>query len=290
MGANRNRSFPYENDEFDILVGTLDEDDTVYGPGGDDTGDGGDGPGNSQDSTRDEDGATYGFEDANDAGFEDIDVLSFNFQSGDDGGLFFVGPNNDTFKGGKGIDTFYSGGGEDHIYGGENIDWLFGEDGNDEIFGQGDGDWLFGGDHHDTLHGGEGGDHLSGGADSDDFVFTIQKSFVQESPASVPDTILDFKSLYDQITLHGSQLEPGEDTYVEVKLYYDVTYDQAKDFAMSLLEGDKTYAFVTDGTDGFLFMEPWSSNEETTGLDTVGIILEGLTTIDDFKWQDVMAW
>ena len=285
--TTHNRAFPYESDEFDILVGTFDEDDTVYGAGGDDTGDGGDGPGNSQDSTRDKDGATYGFEDANDPSFNGSNVLFFNIQGGDGSDLFFGGPNNDTIKGGKGIDTVYAGGGQDYIYGGEDIDWLFGEGGHDHLFGEGGGDWLAGGEGDDVLQGGEGGDHLSGGSDSDTFVFTMQKGWIQESPSSIPDTITDYSSADDQIILEQSQLDPVLANYVEATIYYDAGYEEAKELAMSLLEGDQTYAFVTDGVDGYLFMEPWAG-EFTSGMDTVGIILEGLTSISDFDSYDVM--
>ena len=67
---------------------------------------------------------------------------------------------------------------------------------------------------------------------------------------------------------------------------YGAGYDAAEMDATSLLDGDKTYAFVTDGVDGYLFIEPWTS---LPAIETVGIILEGLTSTSDFVWYDVMS-
>ena len=105
-----NRAFPHENDEFDILVGTFDEDDRG-----------------------DEDDATYGFDEKK----EGSDVLSVHFNGTDGNDQAFGGPNDDTIKGGKGLDQLYGEGGDDWIYGGADRDWLFGGDNNDHLFGEG---------------------------------------------------------------------------------------------------------------------------------------------------------
>ena len=67
---------------------------------------------------------------------------------------------------------------------------------------------------------------------------------------------------------------------------YGAGYDAAKAHAMSLLSGDKTYAFVTDGVDGYLFAEPWT---ELPAIETVGVILQGLTSVSDFSFTDLLV-
>jgi len=191
-----NRAFPHENDEFDILVGTFDEDDR-----GDE-----------------DDGATYGFYEKNDfyEKNEFSDVLFFNFQGGDGDDEFFGGPNGDILKGGKGIDTLYGLDGDDRIYGGGDGDDLYGNYGNDDLFGE-DGsdklwggydnddlfggesiDYLIGGEGDDLLVGGEGGDHLTGGSGLDDFAFAWSDNTNSydghDSNVFNPDTIWDFTS------------------------------------------------------------------------------------------------
>ena len=79
-----NRAFPYENDEFDILVGTRDENDP-----------------------RDEDDTTYGFDEKK----EGSDIVSVNSTGTDGNDQTFGGPNDDTIKGGKGLDALYGEGG-----------------------------------------------------------------------------------------------------------------------------------------------------------------------------------
>ena len=68
---------------------------------------------------------------------------------------------------------------------------------------------------------------------------------------------------------------------------YGAGYDAAKMHAMSLLNGDKTYAFVTDKVDGYLFIEPWAG--QLPAIETVGIKLVGLTSVSDFDWYDVIT-
>jgi Ca2+-binding RTX toxin-like protein len=250
MGTNHNRSFPYENDEFDILVGTFDED----GRG-------------------DEDDTNYGFDDKK----EGSDVLFFNFQGTDGNDEFFGGPNDDILKGGKGLDALYGEDGNDYIYGGADTDWLFGDDGQDHLFGE-DGcdqlyggansdvldggassDWLDGGTGDDVLVGGGDGDWLTGGSGSDTFVVTMlgieagEAYLDPHSPVWNADTILDYSTTDDQIQLEQSQLDPVLANYEEDTIGYGDGYEAAKMHAMSLLAGDKTYAFVTDGVDGYLF-------------------------------------
>ena len=223
-----NRAFPYENDEFDVLVGTRDGDDP-----------------------RDEDGTTYGFYDKNDFYEQNdfSDVLSFNFQGGDGVDEFFGGPNDDIIKGGKGVDTLYGMDGDDRIYGGADGDYLYGNDDNDDLFGE-DGsdklwggynndflsggeltDWLNGGPDDDVLIGGEGEDHLSGGSGLDQFAFAMSENYLFEghdSHVSNPDQIWDFNHNYDTIVLQGWNFFPSDSQYMEATIENGAGYDAAK--------------------------------------------------------------
>jgi Ca2+-binding RTX toxin-like protein len=294
-----NRAFPYENDEFDILVGTLDEDEP-----------------------RDEDGTTYGFYEKNDF-FEENDfseVLSFYFQGGDGVDEFFGGPNDDIIKGGKGIDTLYGFDGDDRIYGGGDGDYLWGNNDNDELFGE-DGsdklwgganndklvggemtDWLNGGEDDDLLVGGAGADHLTGGSGLDYFAFGLNEinSFEwHDSNDFNPDTIWDFHG-GDTIVLQGGWYSSASDlNYEEATIEHGAGYDVAKSHAESLLNTgggfgvEKSYVFVTDEVDGYLFVDWFKPDGDGDVTDDiwagveVGIMLKGLTSESDFHWSAV---
>jgi Ca2+-binding RTX toxin-like protein len=235
---------------------------------------------------------------------------------GDGNDKIFGSSSRDILDGGDGLDQVYGGGGNDDIYGGADTDWLLGEDGNDDLFG-GDGcdqlyggedhdelyggelsDWLDGGSGDDVLMGGEDADHLTGGSDLDQFAFAFENLFVGDSWASNPDTIWDFNHNYDTIVLKGPGFEPFPSTKYEedtIGALHGVGagYDAAKKHAESLLTGGKTYAFVTDQVDGYLFVDCFQGNGE--GFDEgvyagveVGIILKGLTSISDFDPSNIL--
>jgi Ca2+-binding RTX toxin-like protein len=280
MGSTRKRSFPYENDEFDILVGTLDEDDP-----------------------RDEGDTTYGFGEKTD----DIDVLHVNAEGTDGNDQIFGGPNDDTIKGGKGLDALYGEGGNDWIYGGADRDWLFGGDNYDHLFGEGGPDEMYGDSGDDELYGGESNDFLDGGpgidilvggegtdwltggsGEPDRFLFTYKSLFDNDSPSDNPDMIMDFNwKESDIVVVEGSEQPPSFDNYEEATIG-SVGYDAAKQHAESLLlNSDKAYAFVTDGVDGYLFVDAQSGGPVTDAVIEMGIILVGLTSESDFGWTNV---
>jgi Ca2+-binding RTX toxin-like protein len=279
-----NRAFPYEPDEFDILVGTL----------------GGDGP-------RDEDGTTYGRDGGSNG-------LSYNFQGTDGNDEFFGGSNDDILKGGKGLDALYGEGGDDWIYGGADTDWLSGDDGNDHLFGEDGCDQLYGGDGGDELYGGElndwlvgnqgndilvgGGDAdgLTGGSGYDTFQFEFPKDWLFVPPDSSvdnPDQIMDFSSADDLIDLQGWDLNPLPAQYAEDTIGYNAGYAAAKMHAESLFDGGTRYVFVTDKVDGYLFVD-WlqaDDDEQFPGLyegAEMGVILVGLTNVSDFDFTDII--
>lgn len=275
-----NRAFPYENDEFDILVGTRDENDP-----------------------RDEDDTTYGFDEKK----EGSDIVSVNSTGTDGNDQTFGGPNDDTIKGGKGLDALYGEGGDDYLYGGADRDWLFGGDNNDYLFGEGgpdemygdsgddelyggeSNDFLDGGPGMDILVGGEGADWLTGGSEPDRFLFINGSLFETDSPSSNPDMIMDYNwKEGDIIVVEGSEQAPSFDNYEEATIGYGAGYDAAKDYAESLLlNSDKAYAFVTDQVDGYLFVDAQSGGTTSDAAIEMGIILVGLTSESDFEWTNV---
>jgi Ca2+-binding RTX toxin-like protein len=268
----------YNDDYDDTLFGTA-EGDTIYGLGGDDV--------------INLEGRYLG---------RGVDEA----YGGDGNDKIFGSSSRDILDGGEGLDQLYGGDGNDDIYGGEDTDWLsgdgdndhlFGEDGCDQLYG-GDGidelyggessDWLDGGTGWDTLVGGAGADFLTGGSGYDDFQFVIENNwFNPDSAAFNPDTIMDYTTTEDHIVLVGSDLDPILKNYEEDTIGIGAGYDAAKTHAMSLLDGDKTYAFVTDQVDGYLFIEPWGG--QLPAIETVGIKLVGLTSVADFEWYDVMS-
>jgi Ca2+-binding RTX toxin-like protein len=179
------------------------------------------------------------------------------------------------------------GGDQDQLFGEDGCDQLYGGEGNDFLDGGELSDWLDGGTGWDVLVGGGDADWLTGGSGYDDFQFVMGNWYNPDSPAFNPDTIMDYSTTEDHIVLLGSQLDPVLANYVEDTIGYGAGYDAAKMHAMSLLNGDKTYAFVTDKVDGYLFIEPWAG--QFPAIETVGIKLVGLTSVSDFDWYDVIT-
>jgi RTX calcium-binding nonapeptide repeat (4 copies) len=209
------------------------------------------------------------------------DVMRFYFVGTNDNDTFHGGPNDDIIKGGKGVDALYGEDGSDHIYGGADNDWLFGGDEQDHLFG-GDGrDVLVGGAGNDVLVGGADKDWLTGGSGYDEFQINWEHLFKHDSPTSQPDEIMDFNINEDVIALQGTGpiLVPGE--YVEDTIDYGAGYQEAKEHALSLLVGtNKQYAFVTDGVDGYLFIEVYP-NDVLEDVE-IGVVLKGLTSLSQF--------
>jgi hypothetical protein len=106
-----------------------------------------------------------------------------------------------------------------------------------------------------------------------------------------PDTIWDFNHNYDTIVLEGWNFFPSDSQYVEDTIDYGAGYDAAKLHAESLLNADvsKSYVFVTDEVDGYLFVDWFKPDGEISvwwGVEA-GIILKGLTSEFDFDSSGV---
>ncbi|WP_245965223.1 Hint domain-containing protein [Paenirhodobacter hankyongi] len=80
------------------------------------------------------------------------------------------GAGDDSIEGGTGQDTIHAGTGNDIANGGDGDDRVFGEDGDDLLTGGQGQDSLDGGAGNDTLTGGQGVDTLIGGLGSDTFI------------------------------------------------------------------------------------------------------------------------
>ena len=134
---------------------------------------------------------------------------------GTDGADSLSGGNgSDYLQGNAGNDTLDGGDGSDRINGGANDDLITGDAGNDTVNGNLGNDTISGGDGNDSLRGGQGNDSISGdagndviqgdlgsdtltgGAGNDIFIFSGQSS-----TAAAPDTITDFTSGTDHISL-----------------------------------------------------------------------------------------
>ena len=196
----------------DLLTGTqaadtldaLEDDDFVYGRGGNDSVTGGAG----DDRLFGDDGADAvqggagrdqlwgGAGDDTLDGGDDGDVLH-----GDDGADRLTGgagidylhgdAGDDDLDGGAEGDQLAGGAGADRLVGGDgDFDYLDGGDGDDRLYGDGTGgigagdgvDYLTGGAGNDTLTGGGGGDSLDGGAGNDTYVLQVRRRHRRRRP------------------------------------------------------------------------------------------------------------
>ena len=303
--------------DHDVLVGTGLKD-VIRGLGGYDTlGDGGgpDKPYGGEDSDYGNDGSDIYGDDGSDLhGPGNAQPSNRETKGGDANNQIYGGDDDEIIDGGGGNDAIYGGGGNDTIYGNNDYphdgsnpaetDWLFGEGGDDKLYGDNGDDFLYGGDGWDELYGNEGNDWLdgesgndvlSGGAGSDwltggsgldrfKYLFGGDESSVDD-----PDQIMDFTDIHDLIDV--AEADPFTDpsvSYAEGTISYGGGYNDAKVLAVSLLNGgsleeSNTFAFVTDGIDGYLFAD-FAEN----GTLDMGIILKGLTSLSDFDFNNIV--
>ncbi|HET7715863.1 MAG TPA: calcium-binding protein [Bauldia sp.] len=156
----------------DVLDGT-NQNDLIYGGGGDDTLSGK----NGNDSL---------------FGEEDTDTL-------------YGGNGKDSLYGGLGNDTLNGGNAKDSLYGDEGADSLYGGNGRDALDGGKDNDHLFGGRGKDTLDGGEGNDNLYGGKGKDTFKFGLLFA-----DTTTGDTIHDFEDGREKIDLSAAGFKASD--------------------------------------------------------------------------------
>jgi Ca2+-binding RTX toxin-like protein len=220
-----------------------------------------------------------------------------NFLEGGGGSDRLVGGgDDDNLLGDEGDDRLFGGSGDDFLFAGPGWDYLSGGDDNDRLWGSDGTDELRGGDGHDYLQGGGGNDYLFGGDGSDTFAFSasnvvIDKNGVIEhyadSAISDPDHIMDFQ--VDEIRDIADRIETptaGTTTnYIETEIGYDAGYLEALKWAEYQIGTHWTFGLVTDRVDGYLF-----GDLNSDGVLETGIVLEGLTSLDDFDhWYIVQA-
>jgi Ca2+-binding RTX toxin-like protein len=197
---------------------------------------------------------------------------------GADDDIIYGYDGNDTIIGGAGLDWLEGGNGRDFIYGGDYIDYLFGQAGNDVLYGNAGNDVLDGGSGHDVLVGGAGRDYMEGGSGYDTFQISIPNGWTESTTAN-PDHILDFNAADDWIDV---PVAGNASNYFELSIGYDDGFNEAFNFAKSYM-GDGNYVFVTDYVDGFLF-----ADLNGNGTVETGIILEGLTSLSDFSYSNLI--
>ena len=210
---------------------------------------------------------------------------------------------NDVLVGDDGHNHLEGGGGNDTLIGGEGDDTLLGQEGNDTLKGGGGDDKLFagpgddyldGGDGNDRLVGGEGTDILIGGDDFDTFVFSawnvvIDKNGAIEHQASSlksdPDHIVDFQvdEILDIVERIDTPTAGTATNYTEIEIGYNAGYLEALKWADDQIDYHWMFGFVTDRVNGYPF-----GDLNSDGVLETGIVLEGLTNLDDFDFSYII--
>lgn len=306
-----------EDDTIDGLGGN----DHIWGGLGDDKMWGGNGDDTIEPQAYDAPGVVADWGDDEAHGGIGNDTLDFRYTThdglklyGDEGMDTIVGGRGmDFIQGGPGIDFLYGFGGDDfiegdapdwgsqetdYVYAGEGSDLVFGYGGDDELFGDGGDDDLAGFEGNDRVCGGYGNDELWGdswhggggvagqdelwgGSGVDTFFFNK----LDGNPAN-PDHIVDFEPT--------AYLRPGDKIDVmgpagTASNFFGLSindaggYDVAKGLAENYIGGDTRYVFVTDTVDGYFF-----SDVDGDGALDNGIVLEGLTSLTDFGYQNIV--
>jgi hypothetical protein len=207
--SNHNVNKIHGTKQADVLVGTEDVENEIYGYKSDDILVG-----------RDRDDYIDGGkdDDALDGG-KGADILDGS--SGDDnlyGGNgddeLYGGSGNDKLRGGSGNDFLSGGTGNDALRGGLGNDVLDGGLGNDKLRGDLGDDILFGGSGNDILSGNEGKNALLGGKGIDTYQFSSYKYMSYEAiyhPLTVTNTIYD----------DGENLVKIDDTNYHLHINFD---------------------------------------------------------------------
>jgi Ca2+-binding RTX toxin-like protein len=230
----------------------------------------------------------------------------------------FGGGGNDFINGGTGNDELIGGAGDDKLNGFDGDDWLWGGDGvfedptkpdqgndilrgeygNDHLFGQSGNDILEGGEGHDELNGGRGDDKITGGwghdrmwgdAGKDQFIFNhsigANNQLYCDSSlnAQSMDEIFDFVSGQDQIAFRGMASADAAN-YGELDMFPGASYADVLRVGTAIIASGKTYAFVADGNDGYLF-----ADQNGDGVVDMGVQLHHLHNTSMFAPTDLIG-
>ncbi|MCW6507524.1 calcium-binding protein [Lichenifustis flavocetrariae] len=166
--------------------------------------------------------------------------------------LIFGNGGDDTVMAGGGADSVIGGFGNDQLLGNQGNDLILGNQGQDIIYGGQGNDTIFGGQGNDILFGNEGDDLLFGNEGSNTFVFARGDTDFQ-SGVGTGDTIADFKTGSDRVVMTQGPAATAQNFGTTSVLSADFAGIQAA--AQTLVNGGDAYAFVTDGTNGYLFAD-----------------------------------
>jgi Ca2+-binding RTX toxin-like protein len=103
----------------------------------------------------------------------------------------FGNEGNDSMNGEDGDDFLYGNDGADLLRGGNGLDLLVGGDGGDQLLGNDGDDSIYGEDGNDRINGGQGQDDMVGGTGADMFIFD-ENALVGYAPGLIGDVIYDF--------------------------------------------------------------------------------------------------
>ena len=199
--------------------------------------------------------------------------------SGSGNDLILGNGGNDSVGAGAGNDTVAGGFGDDVVLGNQGNDVILGNQGRDTLFGGQGADTLVGGQGNDVLYGNEGDDVLYGNEGLNTFVFNPGDTGFR-SALGTGDTVMDFATGTSRIDFASGPAGSATN--------FGATATTATDFAaiqalgQTLIDGGDAYAFVADGTDGFLFT---TGGTGTAMTDAVKLV--GAGTASSLKYQDI---
>jgi Ca2+-binding RTX toxin-like protein len=183
----------------------------------------------------------------------------------------------------------YAGGGDDSVISGIGSDRLYGEDGHDYLSGGGGGDLLDGGAGDDELVGGSSNDQLWGGSGNDTFMFYVKDSTGSDGKGTIRDFVagddaLHFYTVVQQDFHHTIVTHAGNfANYAETPVAPGTGLATVEAAADALFATSSWYkfAFVADGTDGYLFVDIFDGPP-------VMITLKGIGSVDGFSFADLV--
>ena len=206
------------------------------------------------------------------------DDKAHNVRAGND--TIYSGSGNDYIVGGLGKDEIWGGAGADQIWG--DLTTTFASGGNDTLFGGAGKDSIWGGAGDDRISGGTGQDTLWGNQGSDKFVVGKGDSNIGLLNS---DRVQDFQTSFDRIVLNRSgttDLTSWSNNYSETTITNrgsaEANYAAALKVASDRLARTDDYVFVTDGKNGYLFVDMDSDFRVDTG-----ILLVGMDQLSDFS-------
>lgn len=196
---------------------------------------------------------------------------------------------NDTIVSGAGNDWIYGGGGNDFILGGAGSDVIYGDmpngnaRGDDVIFGGDGNDSIYGGAGNDVIYGGRDVDYMYGGSGADTFKFNAVDTGLHYADA---DVIYDFKPSFDRgfpgagDTINFVTVDSGTSRnfgHTSIDTSHEYTYAAEYEHALKAANATEAsnsnlkYVFVTDGQDGWLFVDTNGDHHLDAGIELRGV-------------------